>query len=523
MISTTLQANLYGFFLGFLVSFVWSGCKGKEEKQMDTPPPVVDAKKVIKSPIAGSWYSANPNTLKQELQSYMDRADISKTNSIKGRLLGLISPHAGYRYSGPTAAYGYKVLSQRKAKRIIIIAPSHYYGFGGIALTDATHWQTPLGEIPIDIESVKKLAEINLFSYRSDVWNKEHSLDIQIPFIQMVCPEAKIVPLVAGKMTPEMIREAGKAIRGLWDKDTVVIASSDFTHYGPNYGYMGPPSNPISKGDAPSKLKALAESAFEAIKTLDFQEFEKHLDKTEDTICGHVPISVLLSAIPKRALPLPLKFETSGDVTEDYSNSVSYFSIAFFDQLGLNEFQGIESVSPEDQKFLLELARETIRRHLSGKPLPQPDEKKLSEGVKRPSGVFVTLKKHGNLRGCIGSIYPDEPLYKNVIKNAVAASTEDSRFRPMTIEEEPEVEIEISVLTPPKKVDGPEDILVGRDGVILSKAGRRAVFLPQVAPEQNWDLETMLAHLSLKAGLPSNAWRSQAEFMVFQAHVFHEK
>ena len=237
----------------------------------------------------------------------------------------------------------------------------------------------------------------------------------------------------------------------------------------------------------------------------------------------HLPISILMVAVPQRADVVPLKFDTSGRMTKDFENSVSYFSVAF--RLGPNRavFRGIHFLDEPAQKYLLALARDTIRRHLAGKPLPAPPESEVPEPVRPKYGVFVTLKKHGDLRGCIGSILPEEPLYKGVIRNAVNASTEDGRFSPMTLAEEPLVDIEISVLTPPREVPGAEDVALGRDGLILGKGRNRAVFLPQVAPEQGWDLDTMLAHLSLKAGLSSTAWKSGATFHTFQAQVFGER
>jgi len=214
----------------------------------------------------------------------------------------------------------------------------------------------------------------------------------------------------------------------------------------------------------------------------------------------------------------------SGRQEGDYTNSVSYLSAAYKLLPASREFINHPLLSESDQRFLLSLARETLRRHLNGQPLPDPvkEGKSLSELLRKEFGVFVTLKRHGELRGCIGSIFPVEPLYQGVIRNAVNAAVHDPRFYPMTADEEPLVEIEISVLTTPEEVSGPEDIVVGRDGVVLTKGPAKAVFLPQVAPEQGWDLDTMLTHLSLKAGLSGNAWKSGASFQVFQAHVFNE-
>lgn len=512
---------------------VAGSCRAKEdgearpkEEAMDkgngTPDPGGSGveKKVIDSPVAGSWYPGDAGTLRREVQRMLDGADVSDLAGYRGRILGLISPHAGYRFSGGVAAHGYRALQGRDVRRVIVMGPSHHVGFQGLALPDATHWRTPLGEVALDREAIARLARASrLFSFRQDAFRREHSVDIQIPFLQVVAPEAVLVPIVVGHIGPAEAREVAKALREVVDDHTVVVASSDFTHYGPNYGYV-----PF-RDRVPERLQDLALQAARPIANRDVDGFFAHLDRTGDTICGAAPISVLLATLPAMSEAVPLKFDTSGRMLDDWTNSVSYYSVAFIEKLAPARFQGVEILDQAAQDFLLKLARETLRRHLASRPLPDPvkEGREIPAKVREDYGVFVTLKKHGDLRGCIGSIVGTEPLFQGVIRNAVNAASHDPRFQPMTEAEEPEVEIEISVLTPLKEVAGPQDILVGRDGVVLEKAGRRAVFLPQVAPEQGWDVPTMLAHLSLKAGLPSDAWKSGARFETFQAHVFHER
>ncbi len=477
-------------------------------------------KKVIDSPVAGSWYPGDEKTLRREVQRMLDDADVSDLAGYRGRILGMISPHAGYRFSGGVAAYGYKTLLGRPVRRVIVMGPSHYVGFQGLALPDATHWRTPLGEVALDREAMEKLARASgLFAFRQDAFRREHSVDIQVPFLQVVVPDATLVPIVVGRIGPAEAREAARALREIMDESTVVVASSDFTHYGPNYGYV-----PF-RDRVPDRIRELALKAAEPISKRDVDGFFAHLERTGDTICGAAPISVLLAAMPEMSEAVPLKFDTSGRMLGDWTNSVSYYSVIFIEKRAPVQFEGVEILDDKAQAFLLGLARETLRRHLAGKPLPDPvkEGRDIPPKVRENYGVFVTLKKHGDLRGCIGSIEGTEPLYQGVIRNTVNAASHDPRFEPMTEAEEPQVEIEISVLTPLKQVAGPMDIRVGRDGVVLEKSGRRAVFLPQVAPEQGWDLETMLAHLSRKAGLSSDAWKSGARFETFQAHVFHER
>ena len=474
-------------------------------------------KKILDSPVAGSWYPGDPALLRQELDGALAAADVAQARRTGARIVGLVSPHAGYRYSGAVAAHGYRMLQGQNVRRVIVMGPSHHVPFAGLALPDATHWRTPLGEMPIDTAAVAALAQSPLFQVRPDAFRREHSVDMQIPFLQVVAPGAVLVPIVVGSLTPEAEKAAGDAIHALMDDGTVVVASSDFTHYGENFGYV-----PF-RTDVPANLKALADDALAALQGRDVAAFRAHEARTEDTICGRHPIAVLLEALPKTAQAAVLKFDTSGRMTGEWDHTVSYASVVFQVPPDLREFQGVTVIPPVDQRFLLTLARDTLRQHVAGRALPDPErEKRLPESVKKDFGVFVTLKEHGDLRGCIGSIAPVEPLWKGVVRNAVNAASEDPRFRPVRPEEEPLIEIEVSILTPPTRVRGPEDIVIGRDGVMLTKGRNRAVFLPQVAPEQGWDLPTTLTHLATKAGLPGDAWKTGATFEVFQAQVFNE-
>jgi AmmeMemoRadiSam system protein B/AmmeMemoRadiSam system protein A len=495
-----------------------ASCRGREGAAVgrgNDPKPV---EKLIESPIAGSWYPADPDRLRFEIKSRLDLAGSSPIEEQPGgRVVALVSPHAGYRYSGPVAARGFRLLDGTRVKRVVILGPSHRVPFRGVALTDATAWKTPLGKVAIDIDAVRELAGTPGFEYRPAAFASEHSVDIQIPFLQLMAPRAAIVPLVVGEVDAATIRDAARAIRGLLDEGTVVVASSDFTHYGPNYGYV-----PF-RDDVEARLKGLADDAFKAIRSLDAQGLADHLKATGDTICGAAPIEILLTAIPHRVAATRVGFDTSGHLTGDFGNSVTYQSIAFREMPSKGPFVNLDFVSVKDQVALLVLARETLKAETRGEPPPDLVGQKYEGLLARDYGVFVTLKQNGELRGCIGSIVGTEPLWRGVIRNTINAASHDPRFPRIQYGEASKTEIEISVLTPPRDVLGYQDIVAGRDGVILSRGMSRAVFLPQVAPEQGWDVDEMLAHLSMKAGLPADAWKASASFQTFQAHVFGEK
>ncbi len=510
---------------------VWMARReGLEEAPREPPQQVQEAempeqashpKAVFDSPLAGRWYPASPPVLTEMLDEQLAAAEQRPLDGV----CALILPHAGYQYSGPVAAYGLKAVRARRYARIVILGPSHRVPMRGYAsVPGATHYRTPLGEIPLDVAFIEALLEHGMFRQVAQVEDLEHSVQIEVPLIQHALGATPLVPIVVGHLTLAESREMARILRGLVDNDTLVLVSSDFTHYGPNYGYL-----PF-KDDIRANLERLDMAAWNAIESKAPGVFETWVEDSGATICGTCPILVLLSMLPEDARPQLLKYDTSGAITSDYENSVSYLSIAF---TGAWREGGLMSdsagtalpLSEEDKERLLRLARETLHTYVAAGKMPTPEELgvEITPAMSQTMGAFVTLHAHGRLRGCIGEIEPRRPLYQAVMANAINAGLKDYRFPSVTADELPELDFEISALTPPHPVDGPERIVIGRHGMTVEKGGRRAVFLPQVAPEQGWDRDTTLNHLCMKAGLPPDAWRQGAAFTVFEAVVFGEE
>jgi len=487
---------------------------GAEEKTATGP-----VKEVMKSTLAGTWYAADPAALRAEIAGYFEQAQVEARDDV----IGLILPHAGYQYSGRTAARAIKSLG-RSYSRVVIIGPTHHLPMEEmLSVTRATHYQSPLGELPLDVDFIRQLLKHPIFQDVPAAHEQEHSVQIEIPLLQYKLGDFKLVPIVAGQCSYETVAQAGRILAGLMDKDTLVVASSDFTHYGPQYQYV-----PFTK-DIPANLKKLDMDAFAFIAGKDPRGLLEYRQKTGVTICGYVPISILLATLAGNAEAQLVQYTTSGELLNDYTNSVSYVSAAFHGAWQPSPPPAAQAISgalsPEDKKALLSLARKTIQYALDKQRVPELADLGItcSEAVKVPRAAFVTLKKRGELRGCIGDIFPQRPLYKSVITNAIYAAFADRRFTPLQKEECDQIRIEISALTAPAPVASARAIRIGTDGMVLSKDGRSAVFLPQVAPEQGWDLETTLTHLSTKAGLAPDAWKDGASFQVFQAEVFGEQ
>ena len=475
---------------------------------------------VLRSSLAGTWYSANAETLAKQIEGFFRKAQVKPINNV----VALILPHAGYQYSGQTAVCGLKTID-KKYKRIIIIGPSHRIPMEEIlSVPRVTHYETPLGQIPLDVELINKLLKYSMFQNVPRAHEYEHSVQIQLPLLQYVQKDFKLVPIVAGTCSLQTISKAGTILRSLVNEETLVIASSDFVHFGPNYGYV-----PF-KENIPEQIKELDMGAYEHIARLDSKGFLEYRQSTGATICGYVPIAILLSILNEPVKAELTNYTTSGELTGDFTNSVSYLSVVLSGSWQSHQEIEPQANNPElelteqDREQLLTLARKTMVYALQNRRVPQASELgvTISEAMSCPRAAFVTLKKYSQLRGCIGDIFPQRPLYKSVIINAINACVNDRRFLPVTEAECEDITIEISALTPPKPIASAGEIRIGTDGVVLDKEGHSAVFLPQVAPEQGWDVNQMLTQLSLKAQLPADAWKEGASFLVFQADVFGE-
>jgi MEMO1 family protein len=475
------------------------------------------AEKVLKSSLAGRWYTDNPVTLRAELKGYLSNAKQQSLDNV----IALVLPHAGYRYSGQTAAYGLKAL-KKSYKRFIIIGPSHRLAMKNtLSIPNVTHYETPLGKVPLDRKLIAQLLTHDIFKSIPQAHQYEHSVQIEVPLLQVKAKGFTIIPIVIGSCDEATLKKAGNIIRNIMDDKTLLIASSDFVHYGRNFNYI-----PFNK-DILENIKKIDFGAYEQIKKLDLNGFIKYRKTTGATICGTMSIGVLLAALPNKTAVHKLFYTTSGAMTGDYSNSVSYMSIAFCGKWTKNvpaRKNDQDALTQADKKTLLILARKSLTYYLKNGKTPTPDNLgiKLNNRMKVKRAAFVTLKKKGNLRGCIGEIFPRQPLYKSIITNAINAGIHDPRFRSVTQGELKYIEFDISALTPPSQVSSYNKIRIGIDGVVLKKGLYSAVFLPQVAPEQGWNLEQTLTYLARKAGLPPDGWKKGATFLTFQADVFGE-
>ena len=484
------------------------------------PFPVGAGEDIRPPAVVAKFYPGSPAVLKLAIEKFMQDAVPQRVKEP----LAIVVPHAGYIFSGQICADGYSQVRNRVFDVVVILGTNHTApGLRKIALYPGDGFRTPLGIAPVDKEAVAALIAADPDCAADNrPHSREHSVEVQVPFIQVLFPKAKIIPAIVGEADPAMAGRFGAALaKVLAGRRALVVASSDLSHY---------PSAEDANAVDKKTLEAIASLDSAAFRTTVRMQEAKRVRGLDTCACGEAPIMAAMAAA--RAMGATggqvVSYAHSGDLPiGERERVVGYGAVVFTAGRETGKTTGTaapaasdRNLTPVDKKALLALARETISRFLAAQTVPLP--RGLNPAAMERRGVFVTLKKHGDLRGCIGRMIPDRPLATLVGAMALQAAFEDPRFRPVTLEEVPKLEIEISVLTPMKQVSGPDEIMVGRDGVLLQKGTRSAVFLPQVAPEQGWQRDEMLDNLARKAGLPDKAWREGARFSTFQALVFSE-
>lgn len=453
--------------------------------------------------MAGMFYPSNPHELRSMIHGYIGNVG---SLDLDGRVVALISPHAGYVYSGQVAAHAYKLVEGMAFDDVIVVAPSHRVDFLGASIYDGEGYETPLGVVPIDRELSRRISQQStIIEYIPQAHAREHSLEVQIPFLQSTLKRFRVVPMVMGpSWNVEVCRQLSRAIIGsIEGKRALIIASTDLTH---SYNYQ--------QVVAQDKLLA------RRVEQFDIIGLEEDLRKGRCQACGGGPMVVAMmvarSLGAQRAKVLELT--NSGDVTGKKSPGnyvVGYMAAVLYQGPG----KSASGFTDDEKRLLRQIARRAIEEVARGKPLPGFTAQ--SPALMEKRGAFVTLKKHGRLRGCIGHIKGVKPLYQLVEEMAVAAAFHDPRFRPITEGELSELEIEISVLTPMRLTEDIEEVEVGKHGILIERGFQSGLLLPQVAVENGWDRETFLEHTCLKAGLPKDAWKDdKTRIRIFSAEVF---
>lgn len=475
--------------------------------------------------VAGTFYPANPVELTKTIAQLF--AEVEKP-ALSGRPISLIAPHAGYMYSGRIAARAFKLLEGEEFDTVVVVSPSHSVFFKGSAVYSGEGYQTPLGVVEIDKELATRIASMHPSVYFSSMGHAsgstrgEHSLEVQLPFLQVVLGQRwKLVPIVMGDQEADSIRALGGILAStLKDTNTLLVASTDLSHF-----------------HSEKTARRLDFAIQTAIEKYDPDLLINTLESGKGEACGGGPVAAVMMAARQlggQEMKL-LEYNTSAAVTGNEEEVVGYLSAVIMQrsvqrmtvrkpEMGAPAAKRelTEELAEEEKLGLLRIAREAIQARFEGKkyepvPIPSLDDRK--------QGVFVTLWLHGKLHGCMGRIQARESVPEAIAAMAPVAAFDDPRFPELTLEELPEVMIEISLLSRLERVhDFDTDIVIGRDGLLVKLDLHSGLLLPRIPVEYGWETREFLEQTCLKAGLPKNAYRDKyAEVYKFTASRFSEQ
>jgi AmmeMemoRadiSam system protein B/AmmeMemoRadiSam system protein A len=408
---------------------------------------------MIRKPVvSGQFYPAEPSQLKAMIASMVD------DKAVKQDIIGLVSPHAGYIYSGPITG---AIISRIKIKDTVIIMGPNHTGLGKqFSIMTQGAWRTPLGEVEIDSELGEKLLAASNYLEEDQVAHQyEHSIEVQLPFLQYFKPDIKLVPIVLGHASGTTYREIGEAIaRAIKevDKEAIIVSSSDMTHY-----------------ESQESARRKDYKAIEAILDLNEEELLRRVDELNITMCGYAPTISLISAAKELGATEAelISYQTSGDTTGDYTTVVGYAGIIL-----------------KKLSALVSLAKRTVESYVKMGKIPEAGE--FTPEMKTRAGVFVSIHKLGALRGCIGTFEPTEKnVAEEVMVNAISSATRDPRFPAITPGELANLDYSVDVLTEPQPVESKDQLDPKKYGVIVESGWRRGLLLPDLEGIESVDYQ----------------------------------
>lgn len=492
---------------------------------------------IRKPAVAGSFYPSNRDQLSSLINGYFSKVRGDKKTMDENLVPKIfIVPHAGYEYSGETASYAYKELKEyyrnsgkKEPVLVLIIGSSHQYPLSGFVLDEGKRWDTPLGEIQVDDAFLKNLehslrSEIKITS-DSEPFANEHSLEVQLPFLQSSLSNFRIAPILIGEAKDEELEKFADYIANYSKENKIIIiSSSDLSHY-PDYESAINYDNKVIDSILSGKFKNFDET---------LRELEK--EKSQEVVtfaCAKQAIKQALLIAEKMGIDLSkkLKYANSFDSTGDKSKVVGYSAIAFYslnkEKKETSRLNSKLNLSKVEQAKLLEIARTSVEKIVKNESKPNYKDDKIvleSKALQASRGAFVTLKSNNNLRGCIGLLDSNLPLYETVSQMAMAAAVEDSRFMPVNQDELNAIKYEISILSPRKRIGDLNEFEIKKHGIEVIKGNKSGVFLPQVAEEMGCGKERLLEELCQnKAGLPANCWQDrETEIYIFEAEVISQ-
>lgn len=455
---------------------------------------------------AGKFYPAEKEELMHDLENYFSNAVPRQ-----GDAIAVISPHAGYVFSGGVAASAYNQINpDLEYENVFVLTSSHSAHFKGVSVYKDGNYITPLGEIQLNEKIAEELIRDNILCrFIPEAHSQEHSLEVQLPFLQYHLKyNFKLIPIVIGQ-GENVSAELAHALKPYYNRKNLFIISSDFSHY-PEY-------KDAIRVDEKTAISICKNSVSEFLKTR-LENKKIGIGNLSTDICGASSVLTLLNLTENKNFNYKIiDYKNSGDaIFGDKHSVVGYSAIAVFENK-INEFD----LSNNEKKYLLNIARESIEKSIDHKSI-EIDTSGLSKSLNSECGVFVTLKKDGRLRGCIGSFTSNKPLPMTVSNLAVSSAFNDYRFSAVSKKELKKIKIEISVLTPMKKIQNINEIELGKHGIYIKKEGKSGTFLPDVATDTGWSLIEFIERCAVdKAGLKPGAWKD-ADIYIYETIKFSE-
>ena len=471
-------------------------------------------KKINREPVVnGKFYPSDAIELKDTLNRLFKNVD--KPEDYRD-VLAIISPHAGYVFSGEVAADAFaRIDPDSNLDNVFVLAPSHHASFNGASIYNIGNYETPLGEIHVNQEIANHLIDQNhLFNFYDEAHKHEHSLEVQLPFLQHWLKKPfKLVPIVIGTKNSNSLEEMAKELKPYFNKKNLFVVSSDFSHFS---DYDGAIEADMRINDA--ILTKSIKATIGAVK----KNNNSNIKNLVTSACGLSGIQILLHLIDEDSSIIieKVKYLNSGDSKYgDHDRVVGYLSYLVYSKLSSDiDFK----LSDSEKSRLLNLARKALKVKLEKEISGEVDEDNLSELLLKNYGVFVSIYNKNKLRGCIGRFDSEKPLYKLVQKMAISSAFTDSRFKKLAVDELDDIKLEISVLSPLKKVETIDDIVIGKHGIYIKQGFNKGTLLPQVATNNNWSVEEFLGYCSKnKAGIGWDGWKT-AEIYIYTAEVFSE-
>jgi AmmeMemoRadiSam system protein B/AmmeMemoRadiSam system protein A len=473
--------------------------------------------KVRLAGVAGGFYPADPKVLTAMIDDLLAQAT---PPPIHDPILAVVAPHAGYQYTGPVAATTFAELKGRKFSRVVVIGPTHYVGFDFTSIYDGDAYTTPLGTVQVDKVFARQLVKMSptmqLSGMGHDITSAgaEHSIEVELPWLQRVLGNFQLVPIVMGDQSYENSRALGVALAALiQDKKTVgstlILASSDLSHYHPY-----------------DEAETMDHKTLNALAAWDYFSMSQNFQAQVWEACGGAPIVAAMIAAERMGAnqALVLRYANSGDTSGDRTSVVGYSADVFVKAANGKAVETPFSLSDRDKNELLAIARKSVEQAVEQRKQYEPGAT-ASEALNQDRGAFVTLREAGQLRGCIGYTSATKPLYLTVRNTATLAALRDPRFPPVSASELPQLEYEISVLSPLRRVMDVQQIEVGRDGLVMKNGDNEGLLLPQVPVDQKpkWDRQKFLEETCRKAGMSSTCWKDpDTDIFKFTAVVFGE-